>query len=79
MCSTGNEMNEIMGNFEAQGHPGFPRIIGIIDGTHIRIKAPVRQPDAYVNRKKFHSIVAQVRIVFFLVKLKRYIVWAIAI
>ena len=79
MRSTVNEMNEIMGNFEAQGHPGFPRIIGIVDGTHIRIKVPVRQPDAYVNRKKFHSIVAQVRIILFLVKLKRYIVWAIAI
>lgn len=72
-------MNEIIRNFEAQGHSGFPRIIGMIDGTHIRIKAPVRQPDAYVNRKKFHSIVVQVRIIFFLVKLKRDIVWAIAI
>ena len=67
-----SEMSEIMGHFEAQGHPGFPRIIGIIDGTHIIIKAPLRQPDAYVNRKKFHSIVAQVRIIFFLVKLKIY-------
>ena len=52
MYSIGNEMNEIMGNFEAKGHPGFPRIIGVIDGTHIRIRAPVRQPDAYLNRKK---------------------------
>ena len=32
-------MNAIMDKFEAQGHPGFPRIIGIIDGTHIRIRA----------------------------------------
>ena len=47
-------MNEIMGNFEAQGHPGFPRINGVVDGTHIRIKVSVRQPGAYVNRK-FHS------------------------
>ena len=60
-------MNEIMENFRARGHPGFPRIIGVIDGTHIRIKAPIKQPDAYVKRKKFHSLVAQVRInVFFL-------------
>ena len=58
-------MNEIMENFEARGHPGFPRIIGVIDGTHIRIRAPVRKPDAYINRKKFHSLVVQVRIIFF--------------
>lgn len=51
----GNEMNEIMQNFEAKGLPGFPRIIGVIDGTHIEIRAPTRQSDAYVNRKKFHS------------------------
>ena len=55
----GNEMNEIMQNFEAKGLPGFPRIIGVIDGTHIEIRAPTRQPDAYVNRKKFHSLVTQ--------------------
>ncbi|XP_067047663.1 putative nuclease HARBI1 [Acropora muricata] len=53
-------MNEIKGNFEAKGHPGFPGIIGVIDGTHIRIRAPTRQPDAYVNRKKFHSLVTQI-------------------
>lgn len=53
MCSIGNEMNEIMENFEARGHPGFPGIIGVIDGTHIRIRAPVRQPDAYINKKNF--------------------------
>lgn len=58
-------MNEIMGNFEAQGRPGFPRIDGVIDGTHTRINAPERQPDAYVNRIKFHSIVTQLRIIFF--------------
>ena len=62
MYSTGNEMNAIMEKFEGQGHPGFPRIIGVIDGTHIRIRALSQQPDAYVNRKKFHSLVAQVNI-----------------
>lgn len=45
-------MNAIMENFKARGHPGFPRIIGVIDGTHIRKRAPVRQADAYINRKK---------------------------
>lgn len=58
-------MNEIKGNFEAKEHPGFPGIIGVIDGTHIRIRAPTRQPDAYVNRKKFHSLVTQVNAIFF--------------
>ena len=54
-------MYEIMTNFEAEGLPGFPRIIGVIDGTHIRIRAPIKQLDAYVNRKKFHSLVTQVK------------------
>lgn len=54
-----NEMREIMQNFEAQAVPGFPRIIGVIDGTHIRIKAPLKQPNAYFNRKKFYSFNTQ--------------------
>lgn len=58
-------MNDIKGNFEAEGHPGFPGIIGVIDGTHIRIRAPTRQPDAYLNRKRFHSLVTQVNAIFF--------------
>ena len=58
-------MQEIMQNFEAKGgFPGFPNIIGVIDGTHIRIKRPTRQPDAYVNRKKFHSLNTQVSFKF---------------
>ena len=55
-----DEMHEIMQNFEAQTVPGFPRIIGVIDGTHIRIKAPLKQPNAYFNRKKYHSFNTQV-------------------
>ena len=39
---------------------GFPRIIGVIDGTHIRIRAPTKDPNAYINRKKFHSLNTQV-------------------
>ena len=31
---------------------GFPGVVGLIDGTHISIRAPVEQPDAYINRKK---------------------------
>ena len=64
MFLTGNEMNEIKENFEAKGCPGFPGIIGVIDGTHIRIRAPTRHPDAYINRKKFHSLGTQVNSTF---------------
>lgn len=54
-------MNEIMNNFEAMGGmPGIPRIIGVIDCTHIRIKAPIKDPESYFNRKKFHSLNTQV-------------------
>lgn len=39
---------------------GFPGVIGLIDGTHIRIRAPEDDPDAYINRKKFFSLNVQV-------------------
>ena len=35
-------------------------MVGLIDGTHISIRTPVEEPDAYINRKKFHSINVQV-------------------
>ena len=28
-----------------------------VDGSHIPIKAPMENPNAYYNRKKFHSVV----------------------
>ena len=39
---------------------GFPGVIGVIDGTHIAIRAPMNSPDDYINRKKFHSVQVQV-------------------
>ena len=39
---------------------GFPNIIGAIDGTHIKIRAPVEDANSYINRKGFHSINLQV-------------------
>ncbi|KAG5876932.1 hypothetical protein JTB14_017011 [Gonioctena quinquepunctata] len=36
------------------------RIVGIIDGTHIRIDKPAEDPDSYSNRKHFYPIQAQV-------------------
>ncbi|XP_015763907.1 PREDICTED: putative nuclease HARBI1 isoform X2 [Acropora digitifera] len=54
---TGNQMPDIKSSFEEEG--GFPGIIGVVDGTHIRIRAPEQEPEAYINRKKFHSINVQ--------------------
>jgi len=39
---------------------GFPNVIGCIDGTHIKIQAPVVNEHEYVNRKNQHSINVQV-------------------
>ena len=38
----------------------IPKIIGLIDGTHIRIISPAANEDHYVNRKGFHSINVQI-------------------
>ena len=38
----------------------FPCVVGLIDGTQISIRAPMKEPEAYINRKKFHSINVQV-------------------
>ena len=47
---TGNKLLEISSSFEDEGR--FPGVIGIIDGTHIRIRAPESEPEAYINRKE---------------------------
>lgn len=38
----------------------FPKVIGAVDGTHIKITAPKLHPEAYINRKGYHSIQLQV-------------------
>lgn len=53
-----NVKNTIINDFYTTSQ--FPNVLGVIDGTHIRIVAPHGHPQAYVNRKKFHSIVLQV-------------------
>lgn len=35
---------------------GFPRVIGAIDGSHIRIDKPINDSDSYINRKGYYSI-----------------------
>lgn len=37
----------------------FPGIIGLIDGTHIKIDKPQDDPDSYINRKGFYSVQVQ--------------------
>lgn len=37
----------------------MPGVVGAVDGTHIPIIAPSQNHSNYVNRKGFHSIVAQ--------------------
>lgn len=38
----------------------FPGIIGLIDGTHVRIQAPPENEEQFVNRKRYHSINVQI-------------------
>ena len=56
--STALQAREIEAEFQAEG--GFPGVVGLIDGTHVCIRAPEHEPDAYINRKKFHSLNLQV-------------------
>lgn len=38
---------------------GFPGVVGVIDGTHVRIIAPSEDEAVFVNRMRFHSINVQ--------------------
>ena len=38
---------------------GFSQTVAAIDCCHIRIKAPNKNPEDYINRKEYHSIVPQ--------------------
>ena len=42
------------------GIAGFPEVIGVIDGTHVKIMAPKEQEEVFVNWKGHHSINVQV-------------------
>ena len=55
---TAYEAREIEAAFQAEG--GFPAVVGLIDATVVCIRAPEHEPDAYINRKKFHSLNLQV-------------------
>lgn len=57
MATNQGALNEIKRRFHEIA--GFPTTIGVIDGTHIKIKAPSTDEHLYVNRKHFHSINVQ--------------------
>ena len=39
---------------------GFPNVVGAIDCTHVRLKAPSINDYAFINSKNYHSINVQV-------------------
>lgn len=43
---------------------GFPKVLGCVDGTQIRISTPSANEADFVNRKGFHSL--NVQVLFFL-------------
>ena len=53
---SGQERKKIMDSFSSKG---LQKVIGAIDGSHIPIKAPRENPEQYINRKGFHSIIIQ--------------------
>ncbi|XP_019698314.1 putative nuclease HARBI1 [Harpegnathos saltator] len=38
---------------------GFPKVIGALDGSYIKIRAPVKDATSYICRKQFHAIYLQ--------------------
>ncbi|KAK3880410.1 hypothetical protein Pcinc_015093 [Petrolisthes cinctipes] len=52
------EIRDIQGEFLRIA--GFPGVVSVVDGTHVRIVAPKEYEEVYVNRKNFHSINVQV-------------------
>ena len=52
-----NYSKPIKNEFYLRG--GFPCVIGCVDGTHVRLQAPSKHENNYVNRKGFHSINVQ--------------------
>ncbi|CAH1379195.1 unnamed protein product, partial [Tenebrio molitor] len=51
------EKNDIETYFRQHGFPG---VIGVIDGSHIKIDKPSDDPESYINRKGYYSIQLQV-------------------
>ncbi|XP_061476936.1 uncharacterized protein LOC133381611 [Rhineura floridana] len=47
---------EVMDGFMSMG---FPQVVGVVDGCHVKIFAPTAQGEEYINRKGFCSILLQ--------------------
>ena len=54
----GTQLRETMESFRVEG--GFPGVVGVIDGSLVKIRAPVENPESYICRKKYHAIQLQV-------------------
>ena len=58
------------------GMASFPNVVGVIDCTHVQIKAPSVDEPAYVNRMGYHSINTQVSILCFnMIQTDRNVSW----
>ena len=47
--SNGRELGNVMNKFELKY--GLPQVAGVIDGSHVKIKAPQEDHEVYYNRK----------------------------
>ena len=57
---TGEELPRLGARFaRLAGSAAFSRVVGAIDGCHIRLKPPAEDAACYFNRKLFHSIQLQ--------------------
>ena len=52
--SNGRELRHVMRKSETKH--GLPQVAGVIDGCHIKIKAPKEEHEAYYNRKQCYSV-----------------------
>lgn len=50
-----------MESFRAEG--GFPGEVGVIDGSLVKIRALIENPESYVCRKKYRALQLQVVII----------------
>ncbi|CAG5855637.1 unnamed protein product [Menidia menidia] len=55
-----DELTNIAAGFERlSGSRAFSKVVGSLDGCHVRIKPPSDESQRYINRKLFHSIQIQ--------------------
>lgn len=54
----GQEAKNIMEEYEK--FSAFPKVVGAIDGTHVKINPPSSDKNSYINRKGYTSIQVQV-------------------